>query len=79
MARQRDVVLIIGGLGGVLVIVVVDHAVEVHALGPNEDRLEAMDDEAVAAVRLIAVAPQAELAARGVPAKVMKAIPPVIS
>ena len=53
--RQRDLVLIVRRFLRVLVVIILDHPVEVQALGPGQDRLEAVNDEAVAAVGLIAV------------------------
>ena len=63
--RQRDVILVFGGLRRVVGVVVVGGAVEVQALRPGHDRLEAVDDEAVLAARLVLVLASGRLAGAG--------------
>ena len=62
--RQVQVVLVLGGLGGVVLIVVIHHPVQVEALRPGHDGLEAVDDEAVVAVGLVALLAAGILAGR---------------
>src|SRR6056297_1659875 len=52
---QGDLILIVGGLLGVLLVVVIDTAVDVHRFDPRQDRLEPVDDETVLAVLLILI------------------------
>ena len=54
---QRDLVQIVGGLFRIVVVIVLDPAVEVEEFGPAEDRLEAVEDQAVVAVRLVGLVP----------------------
>ena len=56
-AGQGEFVVIVGRLFGRFVVVVLDPAVEVQELGPGEEGLEAMQQQPVLALRLIALAP----------------------
>ena len=49
--------LIVGGLLGIVLVVILDHAVEVQELGPAQQGLETVQDQAVIAPRLIGLAP----------------------
>ena len=54
---EADLVEVVGGLAGAVGVVVVDAAVEVQELGPGEQRLELEEDQAVAALDLVGLAP----------------------
>ena len=53
--RQGQVVLVLGGLGGVVLVVVINHPVQVEAFRPRHDGFETVYDEAVVPVRLAAI------------------------
>ena len=53
---EGDLVEVVGRLAGAVGVVVVDAAVEVEELGPAEDRLELVQDQAVAALGLVRLA-----------------------
>ena len=54
---QHDFLVVAGGLLGVVQIVVLDPAVDVHHLGPGQHGLELVEDQAVPAVGLVGLQP----------------------
>ena len=54
---ERDLVQVVGGLAGAVGVVVLDPAVEVEEIRPGKDRLELVQDQAVAPLDLIGFAP----------------------
>ncbi len=52
-ADEADLVLVVGGFFRVVLVVVIDAAIEVEELGPGQDRFELVQDQAVLARGLI--------------------------
>ena len=54
--HHRDLVGVVGDLARVVLVIVIDGAVDVEELGPRQDVLEAVQDETVLAIGLIGLA-----------------------